>query len=291
LFTDISYTQLAASELNNSSEKTCCYKSIFKAVLILASGLLLVFMTIQLIPPARSWVRRTVTDRHGRVMMGTVNRDCDDGKNNLDVDWDGDETDMACGDEEEVVSLDGNMEQRVDCVTIPESYFPFHYCMNETITYEEFNRIPRYGPHRPVWPVFGEYEYVPVQRWLHNIEHGAVVLLYHPCVDQYQLDVVKDIIRDCIRKHIITPSRLVLPSAPIALVAWGCILELSSLDESLIKRFVKEKGLHGPEGHLPKQGQYEHLLLKKAEPPLGSDINDTVLCPEGEQKWAVPGYS
>ena len=24
-------------------------------------------------------------------------------------------------------------------------------------------------------------KFVPAQRWLHNIEHGAVVMLYHPC--------------------------------------------------------------------------------------------------------------
>jgi len=26
------------------------------------------------------------------------------------------------------------------------------------------------GDHRPVWPKFGEYIFVPPQRWLHNIE-------------------------------------------------------------------------------------------------------------------------
>lgn len=26
------------------------------------------------------------------------------------------------------------------------------------------------GPHRPLWPKYGEYAYVPPQRWLHSIE-------------------------------------------------------------------------------------------------------------------------
>lgn len=37
--------------------------------------------------------------------------------------------------------------------------------------------------HRPLWARYGEYEYCPVQRWLHNVEHGAIVGLYHPCAD------------------------------------------------------------------------------------------------------------
>ena len=36
---------------------------------------------------------------------------------------------------------------------------------------------------------------------------------------------------------------------------------------------------HGPEGDLPKEGQYTLGLVKLAEVPLGSDYNDTVLCP------------
>ena len=24
--------------------------------------------------------------------------------------------------------------------------------------------------HRPLWPIFGEYQFVPPQRWLHNVE-------------------------------------------------------------------------------------------------------------------------
>lgn len=45
-------------------------------------------------------------------------------------------------------------------------------------------RIPTIGPHRPLWARYGEYLYLPPQRWLHNVEHGAIVVLYHPCVDQ-----------------------------------------------------------------------------------------------------------
>ena len=59
--------------------------------------------------------------------------------------------------------------------------------------------------HRPLWPVFGEYEFVPPQRWLHSIEHGAVVMLYHPCADFYEVKKLKNLVQSCTWKHVITP--------------------------------------------------------------------------------------
>ena len=73
--------------------------------------------------------------------------------------------------------------------------------MTQRLDYDEW--IPTFGDHRPLWPVYGEYKYVPVQRWLHSLEvlrkrkrkfkkinfvffllsfkHGSIVMLYHPC--------------------------------------------------------------------------------------------------------------
>lgn len=45
---------------------------------------------------------------------------------------------------------------------------PQHYCMSRTIEYDEL--IPTFGNHRPLWPIYGEYRYLPVQRWLHSLE-------------------------------------------------------------------------------------------------------------------------
>ena len=70
---------------------------------------------------------------------------------------------------------------------IPKRYMPIHRCMKTYIRYTE--RIPMIGPHRPLWAKYGEYLYLPPQRWLHNIEHGAIVLLYHPCSDAEQVNL------------------------------------------------------------------------------------------------------
>ena len=50
------------------------------------------------------------------------------------------------------------------------------------------------------------FRFVPRQRWLHNIEHGAVVMLYDPCVLDSEVNKLKNIVRNCIKKHIITPT-------------------------------------------------------------------------------------
>ena len=37
--------------------------------------------------------------------------------------------------------------------------------------------------------------------------------------------------------------------------------------------------MKGPEGFMSKQGQYDYRLIELAEPVQGSDISDSVLCP------------
>lgn len=73
-------------------------------------------------------------------------------------------------------------------MNIPDRYIPIHRCMHIRIRYSE--RIPMIGPHRPLWARYGDYFYLPPQRWLHNVEHGAIIALYHPCADPKQVIVI-----------------------------------------------------------------------------------------------------
>lgn len=50
---------------------------------------------------------------------------------------------------------------------------------------------PMSGPHRAEWPHWGEYGFVPKQRWLHSLEHGAMVVLYHPCAPTALIDALR----------------------------------------------------------------------------------------------------
>lgn len=78
-----------------------------------------------------------------------------------------------------------NIDPLLTMYNVPKRYVPIHKCMHIKLNYME--RIPTIGPHRPLWARYGEYLYLPVQRWLHNIEHGAIVGLYHPCADSEQV--------------------------------------------------------------------------------------------------------
>ena len=93
--------------------------------------------------------------------------------------------------------------------------------------------------------------FVPAQRWLHNIEHGAIVMLYHPCTHHTLVEKLRSLVKGCIRyvhrqdtsfislycaqpfirKHIISPSTLVSETRPLVLVGWGCRLEMGEVDE------------------------------------------------------------
>ena len=194
------------------------------------------------------------------------------------------------------------------CDDIHEKYVPNHICINQAVDYSGFGRIPTHGPHRPNWASFGEYRYcsqvfrgefmslgfsyLPMERWQHNLEHGCIVLLYHPCLDQHevgtiihysltpppQVTTVKRVLSGCLRKHIITPSRLPTLSRPVILIAWGFYLEFQFKDLSRMKSFISTHALGGPEGNYSKDGLYTHLQMVKAEIPAGSDKEDFLAC-------------
>ena len=69
----------------------------------------------------------------------------------------------------------------------------------------------------------------------------------------------------CIRKQVITPSRLPTPEKPLVFIAWGCVLELDTLDMKAINNFIVKRSYGGPEGHFPKDGLYDHNLVAPAK--------------------------
>lgn len=137
-------------------------------------------------------------------------------------------------------------------------------------------QIPTIGPHRPLWARYGEYKFLPTQRWLHNVEHGAIVGLYHPCADPEQVDQLRRIIKKCLFRHIITPYLNLTQERPIALVGWSASLEMSNFDFDLCKNFIKFYARTGPE-RVFRDGQYNQLLIDKAQ--YVTNVIDSELCP------------
>lgn len=112
---------------------------------------------------------------------------------------------------------------------------------------------PASGPHYPIWAQYGAYdEVVPRSYWVHNLEHGTVVLLYGPSAtpeQQAELRAVYDALpndADCGHKRAILTEDPDLDDA-IAVVAWTWVLEASCVDANAILGFVEEHRGHGTE--------------------------------------------
>ena len=87
---------------------------------------------------------------------------------------------------------------------------------------------------------------------------------------------IKKAVAGCIRKHVITPSRLPSLKKPVILIAWGCYIEMEFNDLAMVKKFIATRGLLGPEGHFPMDGIYTHLQTVKADKLEGEE--DKILC-------------
>merc|ERR1719369_1346972 len=166
----------------------------------------------------------------------------------------------------------GEETSEEQCDDPPEEYVPDHICMNETVVYSGHGRIPTHGPHRPNWASFGEYSYCPMERYQHNLEHGTVVLLYHPCIVKKQIKTIKFLVASSAYKHIITPSDLPSQTKPIILIGWGCYMEFQFFDLEKMKEFITSVACKGPEGYLDKDGYYVHLQVAKAKKMSGSIV-------------------
>jgi len=218
-------------------------------------------------------------DKNHGVKMGVPDGGCDDAKTNLFMDWTGDSVNYTCFNPTTPFIPDTEVQSILHCDNVPNNYYPKHHCMNEKLNYE--TPLPTHGDHRPLWPKYGEYRFVPRERWLHNIEHGAVVMLYDPCVLDSEVDKLRKIVRSCIKKHVITPTTFLTRERPMALISWGCRLEFSKVIEQEVRDFIIEKGLNGPEGNMPKDGQYDYELILSSSKLHGvapTAMNDGKLC-------------
>lgn len=218
-------------------------------------------------------------DNKHRIVMGIPNVDCDDAQTNINVDWDSNPMDYFCSEDKTNYLPKSSVKPLHTWDYIPTEYSAPHICMNETIKYED--RIPTFGPHRPLWALYGEYVYLPPQRWVHNLEHGAVVMLYHPCALPDEVNRLKRLVRSCLYRHVITPFKGLTPERPLALVTWAHRLEMSKVSNKVVYKFIQKHALRGPE-QVAADGQYDYMFDIQAE--IVSDENDTRLCPHLNDK-------
>jgi len=121
---------------------------------------------------------------------------------------------------------------------------------------------PSSGPHYPIWAAFQAYA-TPVPRgyYVHDEEHGAIVLLY-ACADDAgcpevaaALQQVSDAIPDdplCMAagegvrvRTVITPDPLL--DVPVAAAAWGWVYKAQCVDLPTLEAFAVAHYAQGPE--------------------------------------------
>src|SRR5260370_23441538 len=69
-----------------------------------------------------------------------------------------------------------------------------HVPEGAAVTYQ--NNPPASGPHYPVWARYEEHAGVIARPyWVHNLEHGAIVLLYRPDAPAATIAALRDAYR------------------------------------------------------------------------------------------------
>jgi Protein of unknown function (DUF3105) len=126
-----------------------------------------------------------------------------------------------------------------------------HIPQGTKITYQEYP--PSSGKHWPVWAPWAIYkEAVPEEVFVHNLEHGGIVVLYNcatPCPDLVrQLEESFAALPKSKFGHVkvvISPNPRV--KGRLALLAWTRIDDLDRFDRDRIVRFVQAWQDKGPE--------------------------------------------
>ena len=117
------------------------------------------------------------------------------------------------------------------------------------------NRPPSSGDHYDQPSTYGVFQApVPTGNWVHNLEHGAVVVLYRPDLcDASCVNAVRDTYNSApssqlfpgYKKMIVTPYTDM--DHAVATVAWGWLDEMDQADKDRILAFYRAHVDRGPE--------------------------------------------
>lgn len=155
---------------------------------------------------------------------------------------------------------------------------PIHY-VNDYSTTDDSDTPPMAGRHRERWPLYGEYEYIPKERWLHAAEHGAMVFLYDPCLSAESLCQLRQYItsvgeklqpnkygdgdtggRDVadVFRYILSPYKNL--RKPIGIISWGYSFFSSCLNEPGMDDYITKHYRNAWEDW-PPGGAYSYLHM------------------------------
>ncbi|HET8644014.1 MAG TPA: DUF3105 domain-containing protein [Vicinamibacteria bacterium] len=126
-----------------------------------------------------------------------------------------------------------------------------HVAEGSAVTYAA--NPPASGPHYPVWLRY-ELFTSPLARgyWVHNLEHGAIVLLHRPDAPGEVVEALRSVYRalpdDPACGHsraVLTPDPLL--DTPVAVVAADFVLSGSCVSPNSITQFVTTHRARAPE--------------------------------------------
>ena len=112
------------------------------------------------------------------------------------------------------------------------------------------NNPPHSGDHYPTWESWGEHdEVVPRGNWVHNMEHGGIVLAYL-CPDDScpeALDVLRQVIEERPDARVLMTADPELPGEGFAAVSWTWVYMFDEPDLDTLLCFVDQHFNHAPE--------------------------------------------
>lgn len=174
------------------------------------------------------------------------------------------------------------------CIQHPIYYF------DDLSTVENTNVPPFIGRHRERWPKYGEYEFVPKQRWLHAAEHGAIIFLYNPCISEEALCQLRQYISTITHvrtlygedstwtkvdrskadefRYILTPYKNL--QRKYALISYQEALFSKCMNEPAFDDFIYKYYRHGWEDY-PGEGAYDYLYVDYQHDDLCPALTET----------------
>ncbi|XP_048375235.1 tumor protein p53-inducible protein 13 isoform X2 [Sphaerodactylus townsendi] len=154
------------------------------------------------------------------------------------------------------------------CRTLPKTYQAEESKMvldTETV----YNQS---GSRRPFGAAPGEYLYCPPQRWLHNLKHGGVAFLYHPCAHPSLRGQLTLLARACLPHYILTPHKGLTQEWPLALVARGASLQMAEVELAQAVAWLKRHAAKGGRSKPWAGWRYRHLMRRPAARTAGKDV-------------------
>jgi hypothetical protein len=107
-----------------------------------------------------------------------------------------------------------------------------------TVPYQD--SPPVSGQHAPQPTFCGVHSApIPNETMVHNLEHGAIGLLYAPDTDPEDIQTLESIVGDYEDNVFSMPYQGQMDS-PIVIAAWGHTMELDTAEEDSVRQFIEE---------------------------------------------------